>query len=119
MRETSKRATVRAMDGNSEQIELEGLPDLARRISNKIDRGRGMQISADELDLLVAIGANDLIQAKAAEYQRLRREVAAAERAERGRAAAAGQPETPAEALERARRAINRKPRARSPIKRA
>ena len=45
----------------------EGLPDLARRWSRALERGRGIRIEAADLDLLAAIGVNTLIQTAAAE----------------------------------------------------
>jgi hypothetical protein len=43
------------------------LPDLARRWSRAIGRGRGIRVEANELDLLTDIGGNDIIQPAAAE----------------------------------------------------
>jgi hypothetical protein len=43
------------------------LPELARRWSRAVERGRGIRIEADDLDLLTAIGVTELIQAGAAE----------------------------------------------------
>jgi hypothetical protein len=45
----------------------EDLPDLARRWSRAIERGRGIRVEVAELDLLTDIGVNDIIQAAAAE----------------------------------------------------
>ena len=36
---------------------MTSLPDLTRRMSRKIEAGRGMNLSGDDLDLLVASGA--------------------------------------------------------------
>ncbi|WP_242154048.1 hypothetical protein [Sphingomonas sp. BAUL-RG-20F-R05-02] len=43
------------------------LPDLARRWSRAIERGRGIRIEAADLDLLTGIGVNELIQTASAE----------------------------------------------------
>lgn len=43
---------------------------LARRIQRAAEIGRGIRFEAADLDLLVAIGVNDLIQTKAAESTR-------------------------------------------------
>jgi hypothetical protein len=43
------------------------LSDLARRWSRAVERGRGLRIEANDLDVLTSIGVNDLIQAIAAE----------------------------------------------------
>ena len=43
------------------------LPDLARKWSRAIERGKGIRLEADQLDLLATIGVNDLLQAAAAE----------------------------------------------------
>lgn len=99
------------MTENNPLPALEGLPELARRLSRKIEQGRGLQLSIDELDLLVAIGANELVQTKAAEYQRLKRKAIAAERAERQRSHRQGNsPETATEALERVQRVLRQAP---------
>lgn len=46
------------------------LTDLARRVSRALDGERGIRLERDDLDLLAAIGANDVLQTAAAEYQR-------------------------------------------------
>ena len=42
------------------------LPEIARQWSKAIERGKGLRISAEDLDQLNAIGVNDLLQAAAA-----------------------------------------------------
>ncbi|GLV28142.1 hypothetical protein TomTYG75_06660 [Sphingobium sp. TomTYG75] len=46
------------------------LPDLDRRLSRRIDQHKGIQLSPDDLDLLVSSGAYDTLKKAAAEYQR-------------------------------------------------
>lgn len=41
---------------------------LARRLSRQLMLEKGMSFDAESLALLAAIGVNDLVQAKAAEY---------------------------------------------------
>jgi len=69
---------------------------------------------------LVAIGANELVQTKAAEYQRLKREAMASERTERQRATRRDHSlETATEALERVQRVLRQTPRERPPLRRS
>lgn len=42
------------------------LPEIARQWSKAIERGKGLRISAEDLDELNAIGVNDLLQVAAA-----------------------------------------------------
>ena len=49
---------------------MSSLPDLDRRMSRKIDTGRGIQLSPADLDLLVASGAYDALRNAAAEYRK-------------------------------------------------
>ncbi|MDN4632284.1 hypothetical protein QCD71_12220 [Sphingomonas sp. PsM26] len=44
-----------------------GIADLARKWSRAIEKGKGIRIEAGDIDLLTAIGVNDLIQTAAAE----------------------------------------------------
>ncbi|WP_174285508.1 hypothetical protein [Sphingomonas bacterium] len=44
--------------------------DLARHWSRQSDKGKGIRIEADALDVLNAIGVGELILTKAAEQQR-------------------------------------------------
>lgn len=44
--------------------------DLARKFNRKLDIGKGMQLSPEELALLASIGVNDLIQNAAAKLLR-------------------------------------------------
>lgn len=53
---------------------------IARRISRQLALGRGMMFDAEQLDLLAAIGVNDLIQAKAAEAVKAQAQARAARR---------------------------------------
>lgn len=46
------------------------LADLDRRMSKKIETGRGIQLSPEDLDLLVATGAYDAFRNAVAEHQR-------------------------------------------------
>lgn len=46
------------------------LPDLERRLSRRIESRRSIQLSPDDLDLLVATGAYDAFRKAVAEYQR-------------------------------------------------
>lgn len=49
---------------------MTSLPDLGRRLSRKIEAGKGIQLTPDDLDLLVSIGAYDVICKAIAEFQR-------------------------------------------------
>ena len=49
---------------------MTALPDIARRLSRQIEQGKGIRIDADDLDVLVDIGFNELVQRAAAEYLR-------------------------------------------------
>ncbi len=42
------------------------LPELARQWSKAIERGKGMRLSAADLELLTSAGVNDLLQSAAA-----------------------------------------------------
>ncbi|WP_374550531.1 hypothetical protein [Sphingobium yanoikuyae] len=53
---------------------------LDRRISNQIDKGRGIRFSQEELDLLVLIGAIDVVKAAATEAMKKRAEARHQER---------------------------------------
>ncbi|MCH2238769.1 MAG: hypothetical protein MK060_12870 [Blastomonas sp.] len=44
--------------------------DLDRRLSRRIEQGKGMNLTADDLDLLVVSGAYEVLRAYAAQYQR-------------------------------------------------
>jgi hypothetical protein len=46
---------------------IAGIIDLARKWSRAIERGKGIRLEADQMDMLTAIGANDVLQAAAAE----------------------------------------------------
>jgi len=46
------------------------LADLDRRLSRKIEGGKAIQLSADDLDLLVSTGAIDTFRAAVAEQMR-------------------------------------------------
>ena len=46
------------------------LPDLERRLSRKIEAHKGIQLTPEELDLLVLSGAYDVFRQAVAEYQR-------------------------------------------------
>lgn len=48
-----------------------GLAQLASKWSRAIDRGKGIRLSAHEMDLLNAIGVGELIMSAAAAEQRL------------------------------------------------
>ncbi|MDV5823093.1 hypothetical protein [Sphingobium naphthae] len=45
-------------------------PDLLRRLSRRLEQGKGIQLSPNDLDLLVASGAYDMLTQAAADYQR-------------------------------------------------
>jgi hypothetical protein len=49
---------------------MNDLPDLARKFSRAAQDGRGIRLSAAELDLLFAVGANDVLQSEASKYLR-------------------------------------------------
>ena len=49
---------------------MTALPDLDRRLSRRIDQGKGIQLTPDDLNLLVASGAYDVLHKAAAEFQR-------------------------------------------------
>ncbi|QEH81032.1 hypothetical protein EIK56_24240 [Sphingomonas sp. C8-2] len=49
---------------------MTSLGDLARHWSRQTEKGKGIRIEADALDVLNAIGVGELIQMKAAEAQR-------------------------------------------------
>src|SRR6059058_2888201 len=49
---------------------MSDLPDLARRFSRAAQEGRGIRLSAEDLDLLFAVGANDALQESASKYLR-------------------------------------------------
>ncbi|KQT32506.1 hypothetical protein ASG29_12085 [Sphingomonas sp. Leaf412] len=51
-------------------VVMASLPDLDRRFSRKIEAGKGIQLSADDLDLFVSTGAYDVFRQAVAEYQR-------------------------------------------------
>jgi hypothetical protein len=53
-----------------ELTDMAGFTDLDRRLSRRIETGPGIQLSSDELDLLVASGAYAVFRAAAAEHQR-------------------------------------------------
>lgn len=46
------------------------LPDLDRRLSRKIEQGKAIQLTPEDLDLLVTTGAIDTFRRAVAEYQR-------------------------------------------------
>ena len=46
------------------------LSDLDRRLSRRIDTGRGIQLTSDDLDLLVTTGAIQTFREAVAQYQR-------------------------------------------------
>lgn len=45
-------------------------PDLARRILRKIEQGRGINLSTEDLDLMVQCGAIEVVLSEAASIQR-------------------------------------------------
>lgn len=47
---------------------MTALPDLVRRLSRKIDAGKGIQLTPEDIDQLVASGAFDILQ-EAAEHE--------------------------------------------------
>ena len=49
---------------------MAGLTDLDRRLSRRIETGRGIQLSADDLDLLVTSGAYAVFRDAVAKHQR-------------------------------------------------
>jgi hypothetical protein len=49
---------------------MTNITDLARHWTRQSDKGKGIRIEADALDVLNAIGVGELIMAKAAEHQR-------------------------------------------------
>ena len=50
---------------------MASLSDLARHWSRQTEKGRGIRIEAEALDVLNAIGVGELIQLRAAEAQRV------------------------------------------------
>lgn len=46
------------------------LPEIAERMQRAILNGRGIRLEANDLDLLVAIGVNDLVQTENAKLLR-------------------------------------------------
>lgn len=60
---------------------MRSLPELARHISNQLERGRGVRLEAADLDLLASVGVVEAISEAAARQQR---EEAAARVAARG-----------------------------------
>lgn len=49
---------------------MSSLTDLDRRLSRKLEMRRGIQLTADDLDLLVTTGAYETFRRAVAEYQR-------------------------------------------------
>lgn len=49
---------------------MSSLNDLDRRLSRKLESGRGIQLSAGDLDLLVTTGAYQVFRLAVAEHQR-------------------------------------------------
>jgi hypothetical protein len=49
---------------------MASLPDLDRRLSRKIETGKGIQLSPEDLDLFVSTGAYDTFRQAVAELQR-------------------------------------------------
>ena len=58
------------------------LIELDRRISRAISRGRGLQLSDEELDILVSVGALEVLKAAAAEALKIQAEQRQRERSE-------------------------------------
>lgn len=46
------------------------LPELARKFNRAAERGRGISLSAGDLDLLFSIGVNDLVQSESSKLLR-------------------------------------------------